>query len=159
MLNCVLQRIFFTPVHLRIHSSFKVEADTAFPLPEILADLGLRMCAGVVVGISPVAAPSSAAAAATIVVAVVIATTSGEGGASADRRQADERVVVALGQHLLDLHIWSFHLLSNKWHLVWLLIGAGVSSVPVTTPSRVVPVVLIGQRLTLPKRKKCSVQD
>ena len=54
------------------------------------------MCAGVVVGISPVAAPSSSAAAATIVVAVVIATTSGEGGASADRRQADERVVVAL---------------------------------------------------------------
>ena len=52
------------------------------------------MCAGVVVGISPVAASSSAAAAA-IVVTVVIAT-SGEGGASADRRQADERVVVAL---------------------------------------------------------------
>ena len=77
-----------------IHSCFKVEEDTAFLLPEILADLGLRMCAGVVVGISPVAAPSPAAA--TIVVAVVIATTSGEGGASADRRQADERVVVAL---------------------------------------------------------------
>ena len=102
------------------------------------------MCAGVVVGISPVAAPSSSAAAATIVVAVVIATTSGEGGASADRRQADERVVVALHRTaFVRFGVWRFHPFSNKSHLVWLLIGAGVSSVPVTTPTRVVPVVKI----------------
>ena len=103
------------------------------------------MCAGVVVGISPVAAPSPAAAAATIVVAVVIATTSGEGGASADRRQADERVVVALHRtaFVIFTHLESFHLFSNKSHLVRLLIGTGVSSVTVTTPSRVVPVVKI----------------
>ena len=62
-------------------------------LPKILADLRLWMRAGVVVGILTITAPSSAATAAAV---VVVVPASSEGRASADRRKADERVVVTL---------------------------------------------------------------
>ena len=74
-----------------IHNQLKI--------PKILADLRLWMSAGVIVRVPPVpTSPSTAAAPA--VVAIVVPASSGEGSAAADRRQADERVVVALVEQM-----------------------------------------------------------